>query len=110
MCIDGYDMQVISFAAPAIIKAWGIDKAAFGPIFGAGLFGYMLGATLLTSLADRFGRKFTVISGALLFGAILWAGGSLYSRGAQLPRSALMGTAMEMISGGAALEIGRAHV
>jgi AAHS family 4-hydroxybenzoate transporter-like MFS transporter len=73
MCIDGYDMQVISFAAPAIIKAWGIDKASFGPIFGAGLFGYMLGATLLSSLADRFGRKFTIISGALLFGALTLA-------------------------------------
>ncbi|MEQ1949412.1 MAG: MFS transporter, partial [Bryobacteraceae bacterium] len=73
MCIDGYDMQVISFAAPAIIKAWGMNKAAFGPIFGAGLFGYMLGATLLTSLADRFGRKLTVIAGALLFGVFTLA-------------------------------------
>jgi MFS transporter, AAHS family, 4-hydroxybenzoate transporter len=70
MCIDGYDMQVISFAAPAIIKDWGIDKSAFGPIFGAGLFGYMLGATLLSSLADRHGRKLTIISGALLFGVL----------------------------------------
>ena len=37
---------------------------------------------------------------ALLFGALLWAGGSLYSRDAALPESPLLGTGMEMIAGG----------
>lgn len=40
---------------------------------------------------------------ALLLGAFLWAAGSLYSRNARLPDSALMGTAMEMLAGGAGL-------
>src|ERR1700730_1920497 len=69
MLVEGYDMQVLPFAAPAIIKAWHVNKAYFGPVFGFGLFGYMLGATLLSNLADQFGRKKVIISGGLLFGA-----------------------------------------
>jgi drug/metabolite transporter (DMT)-like permease len=38
--------------------------------------------------------------------AILWAFGSLYSRNANLPKSPLMGTAMEMIVGGFSLLLG----
>jgi len=51
MLIEGYDMQVVGYAAPAIIKAWHSDKAAFGAVFGAGLGGFMLGATILATLA-----------------------------------------------------------
>src|ERR1700733_10185460 len=68
MFIEGYDMQVVPFAAPAIIKAWHVNKAYFGPVFGFGLFGYMLGATLLSNLGDKFGRKRIIIGGGLLFG------------------------------------------
>jgi len=39
----------------------------------------------------------------LLVGALLWSIGSIYSRGAKLPSSALLGTAMEMLAGGAGL-------
>ena len=38
---------------------------------------------------------------ALLFGAFLWATGSLFSRNAALPASPLLGTGMEMLAGGA---------
>jgi drug/metabolite transporter (DMT)-like permease len=40
---------------------------------------------------------------SLLFGAFLWAIGSLYSRNAQLPDSPLLGTGMEMLAGGLGL-------
>src|SRR5882724_11745813 len=68
MFIEGYDMQVVGYAAPAIIKAWHSDKAAFGAVFGAGLGGFMLGATLLGNLGDKFGRKRMIVVGSLLFG------------------------------------------
>ena len=68
MFIEGYDMQVVGYAAPAIIKAWHADKAAFGGVFGAGLVGFMLGATLLGNLGDRLGRKRMIVMGCLLFG------------------------------------------
>lgn len=79
MLIEGYDMQVVGYAAPAIIKAWQTDKATFGTVFGAGLGGFMLGATLLGNLGDRVGRKRMIVAGCLLFGlftlASAWADG-----------------------------------
>lgn len=77
MAVEGYDMQLAGFAAPAIIKAWKINKTLMTPVFGFGLFGYMLGATLLSSLADRFGRKKIILGGVFWFGAFtLVAAGS----------------------------------
>lgn len=73
MFVEGYDMQVTNFAAPSIIQAWGIHRSSFGAVFGFGLFGYMLGATLLSHLADRIGRKKIIVGGALLFGAFTLA-------------------------------------
>jgi MFS transporter, AAHS family, 4-hydroxybenzoate transporter len=69
MFMEGYDMQVTSCAAPALIKAWHLTSAYFGPVFGFGLFGYLLGATLLGHLGDRFGRKKVILGGSLFFGA-----------------------------------------
>jgi drug/metabolite transporter (DMT)-like permease len=42
-------------------------------------------------------------AGVLLFAELCWAAGSLYSRRAPLPASPLLGTAMEMLAGGACL-------
>src|SRR3984957_4673836 len=75
MAFEGYDMQVLAYAAPSIIKAWHVNRAIFGQVIGLGLFGYMLGATLLGHLGDRFGRKKLIISGCLVFGAFTFATG-----------------------------------
>ncbi len=42
---------------------------------------------------------------ALLFAALIWALGSIYSRHAKMPKSSLMGTAAEMLAGATALLI-----
>jgi MFS transporter, AAHS family, 4-hydroxybenzoate transporter len=68
MMIEGNDNQVVGFAAPVMIRELHIDSASFGPVFGVGLFGYMLGALALSAIGDRFGRRRLVIAGALLFG------------------------------------------
>lgn len=68
MALEGYDMQLAAFVAPAIIKAWHTNKSYFGPVFGFGLFGYMLGATLLGGFADRLGRKRVIVAGVMWFG------------------------------------------
>ena len=44
MFIEGYDMQTTAYAAPALIKEWGVNKALFGPVFSASLVGYLAGA------------------------------------------------------------------
>jgi drug/metabolite transporter (DMT)-like permease len=42
-------------------------------------------------------------AGVLVLASLLWASGSVYSRGAPMPRSPLLGTGMEMLAGGALL-------
>jgi AAHS family 4-hydroxybenzoate transporter-like MFS transporter len=75
MFFDGYDMQVLGYAAPAMLKAWNIQKAQFGLVFGVGMTGFMLGAAMLGQLGDRVGRKKMIVSGTLLFGACTAASG-----------------------------------
>src|ERR1700761_4199580 len=65
--IDGFATQMIGLVAPAIAADWGVPAAAFGPVFGLGLFGGLLGALALGSLGDRFGRKPVVMACILLF-------------------------------------------
>jgi MFS family permease len=68
-CPKGYDMEATAYAAPLMIQARQTKRAYFGPLFVVGLFGYMIGATFLGSLADHIGRKTGIASGAFLFGA-----------------------------------------
>lgn len=65
--IDGFDTQVIGLVAPAIAVDWKISPALFGPVFGAGLFGGMIGAFLLGQAGDRWGRKPVLIAATLIF-------------------------------------------
>lgn len=65
--IDGFDTQVIGMVAPAIAASWHVPPAAFGAVFGIGLFGGLLGALSLGDAGDRFGRKPVLIASILLF-------------------------------------------
>lgn len=67
--MDGFDVQVIGFVAPALLRSWQLQPNALGPIFGAGLFGMLVGSTSLGMLADRIGRR-PVIIGATFFVAV----------------------------------------
>ncbi|MFB7493260.1 MFS transporter [Streptomyces sp. NPDC056161] len=68
MVLDGYDTQSISFAAPAIAAAWHVSPSSFGFVFGIGLFGGLVGAITSGVVADRFGRKPTLVCTVALFG------------------------------------------
>src|SRR5256886_10628318 len=75
---DGYDISAISVGAPELIKAWAVtNRAAFGPVFSASLFGILIGSPLFGYLGDRYGRKFAVIGSCFIFGgftlAACWA-------------------------------------
>ncbi|MBV8914071.1 MAG: MFS transporter [Acetobacteraceae bacterium] len=70
MFVEGYDMQVAGYAAPAIIHDWGISKASFGAVFSLGMAGYMFGALALSNLGDRFGRRVLTLGGVFFFGAV----------------------------------------
>jgi AAHS family 4-hydroxybenzoate transporter-like MFS transporter len=66
--VDGFDVQGITYVAPAISQEWGLARGALGPTFSAGLFGVMLGAMLLAPLADRIGRRRVIVYSCIAFG------------------------------------------
>ena len=67
--MDGFDVQMIGFVAPALLRTWHLSADALGPIFAAGLLGMLLGSTSLGMLADRMGRR-PVLIGATFFVAL----------------------------------------
>jgi MFS family permease len=70
--LDGMDVLIISYTAPAIAKAWSISPANLGIVFSSGLVGMTVGAIFLAPMADRFGRKPLMILAALLMGTCIY--------------------------------------
>jgi AAHS family 4-hydroxybenzoate transporter-like MFS transporter len=66
--IDGFDTQAIGYVAPAIAQDWKLARGALGPVFGAGLFGLMIGALVFGPIADRIGRRRIIIVSTAAFG------------------------------------------
>ena len=71
-----------------------------GVVFGFLGIGLLVSPSSLTGLAGQVDPLGAVVLTAAAFS---WASGSLYSRGARLPSSPLLGTGMEMLAGGAGL-------
>jgi benzoate transport len=63
--LDGFDVLAISFASPGIAREWGINRAALGVVLSMELLGMGVGSILLGGIADRLGRRYTVL-GCLL--------------------------------------------
>ena len=65
--IDGYDIGAIAFAAPSLVRAWGIDRESLGPVFSASLVGILVGSGVFGWVGDRYGRKRLYIAGLVAF-------------------------------------------
>ena len=59
--LDGFDVLSISFASPGIAAEWGMDRAALGIVLSMELLGMCLGSILLGGVADRCGRRPTIL-------------------------------------------------
>jgi AAHS family 4-hydroxybenzoate transporter-like MFS transporter len=68
--MDGFDVQAMGYAAPAVLADWGVARSELGPVFAAANFGVLIGALLFSMLADKIGRR-PVLVWATLFFAIL---------------------------------------
>ncbi|WP_341227321.1 MFS transporter [uncultured Arcticibacterium sp.] len=73
--LDGMDVLVISYTAPAIAEAWSVSPQTLGVVFGAGLAGMTIGTLLLAPFADRIGRKSMILISGVLMGISIYLTG-----------------------------------
>ena len=73
--LDGFDTQAIGFVAPVISSDWRVALADFGLVFAIGLAGGLLGALMFGAVADRKGRRLTLLATVVIFamGSLLTA-------------------------------------
>jgi AAHS family 4-hydroxybenzoate transporter-like MFS transporter len=73
MLADGFDNQALNYAAPGIIKEWGINRALMTPVFNISIVGWMAGSVVFAMLADRIGRRRAILLATALFGCFTFA-------------------------------------
>lgn len=67
---DGFDTNLISFAAPYFASGYHLSKVQLGNIFAMGLLGTLIGGFILGYVGDRIGRRPSVILATAGFGAL----------------------------------------
>jgi benzoate transport len=77
--IDGFDVLVIAFTAPAISSEWNLSATQVGALLSAGLLGMAVGSLLLGPLADRYGRRVLILICLIVISAGMLLSG--FSRG-----------------------------
>src|SRR5580658_9877491 len=65
---DGFDVLVISLAAPGISGEWSLTSSQLGLLFSAGLLGMVIGSLFVAPIADRLGRRAVVLACILVVG------------------------------------------
>ncbi|MGA3174208.1 MAG: MFS transporter [Syntrophorhabdales bacterium] len=77
LIFDGYDSQIIAYVMPQMLKEWHLSPVKAGSIASYGFVGLMIGAAGFGMIADRVGRKATLMLALLAFstfsGAAFWA-------------------------------------
>ena len=64
--LDGFDILVMSFAAPGASAEWKLSGSQLGVLFSAALLGMACGSLFLAPHADRFGRRAIVMLSVLI--------------------------------------------
>jgi len=77
--VDGMDVTILSYVAPALQQSWSIDANTMGTVFGAGLLGMALGGVCVAPLADRFGRRALILTALVLMSSGMIASGFVES-------------------------------
>src|SRR6185437_10909675 len=63
---DGYDTFVPSYVIPYALKQWSLPPSQAGLLVSSGLVGFMIGSLSVGLIADRIGRKPTLLAGLLI--------------------------------------------
>jgi benzoate transport len=67
LMLDGFDVQAMGYAGPAIKPEWHISDPAFGRLLSAALKGVLVGSLVLSYLADKIGRRPILIGSCFFF-------------------------------------------
>ena len=59
--LDGFDVTAISYASPGISKEWSLPQGGLGIVLSMELIGMAFGSIVIGNLADRIGRKPTML-------------------------------------------------
>ena len=65
---DGFDIQILGFAIPSLVREWHVARIQFGPVLAVGLAGMALGGPVAGYFGDRFGRRNALIGCVSTFG------------------------------------------
>ena len=68
--MDGFDVQAMGYVAPVILKEWHVGSAQFGGVFGAALFGILVGSLVFSMIADKVGRRPVLLAVTLCFSVL----------------------------------------
>lgn len=71
--LEGFDIQALGVAAPKLAPEFGLSPAQMGWVFTCGSLGLVLGSALGGRIADRWGRRPTLIAAVLCFGVFTLA-------------------------------------
>ena len=70
---DGFDISVVGFAIPSILRDWHLPRTSFAPLLVIGLVGMTVGSTCAGIVGDRIGRRSAMSCSVLLFGVAIMA-------------------------------------
>lgn len=76
---DGFDILIMGFAIPSLMKEWGLGRPAFGPVLALGLVGMAVGSPFAGYWGDRFGRRPALIGCLIVFGLATFATSLVHS-------------------------------
>lgn len=65
---DGYDTFVPAYVIKYVMKPWGLEHAQAGLLVSSGLIGFMVGSLAHGPIADRVGRRATLLGGMWISG------------------------------------------
>ncbi|MGV3769706.1 MAG: MFS transporter [Sphingobium phenoxybenzoativorans] len=73
MLFDSWDSIAIAYVMPSLSKEWGLHPAMMGALISSGYIGQFMGAVLLGSLAERYGRMPVFISSVVVMAVLALA-------------------------------------
>ena len=76
--LEGTDAQLLAFAAPVLIKEWGLKQVDLAPALAAASGGMVLGSMLGGILGDILGRRRVMLTSLAGFGALTVLSGAVH--------------------------------